>query len=112
MRAVLAPGDTAVEVAEATVPAIGATSLAAFLATLGFAFFWVDFFLPAFFADFLNDFLLLFFFAALFFFFFFAAFLAFLFFAMTGLRQELMEQRTEPARRARAIQPPRRTPEN
>ena len=82
MRAVLAPGDTAAAVAEATVPAIGATGLvAAFLATLGFAF-RVDFFLSAFFADFFNDFLLAFFFDALFFFFFFAAFLAFLFFAM------------------------------
>jgi hypothetical protein len=79
-----------VEVAEATIPAIGATSLvAAFLATLGFAFLRVDFFLPAFFADFFNDFLLAFFLPALFFFFFFAAFLAFLFFAMTDLHQEL-----------------------
>jgi hypothetical protein len=69
-------------VAEATAPAIGATGLAAFLATLGFAFLRVDFFLPAFLAGPFNDFLLASFLAALFFFFFFAAFLAFLFFAM------------------------------
>src|SRR5713226_2886644 len=98
-RAVLAPGVAAVDGAGATVPAVGAAGFAAaFLAAffLGFAFFRADFFLAAFFfAGFFNDFL--FAFAALFFFFFFAAFLPFLFLAMTDLRQELMKQRTESA---------------
>jgi hypothetical protein len=99
-RAVLAPGVAAVDGAGATVPASGAAGFVAALAAflLGFAFFRADFFPAAlFFAGFFNDLFLAF--DALFFFFFFAAFLAFLFFAMTNLRQELMEQHTEPARR-------------
>jgi len=58
-----------VEVAETTVPAIGATGLvAAFLATFfpGFALLRVSFLLSALFADFFNDFLLAFFFPAFF----------------------------------------------
>ena len=111
LRAVLVPGDTAGAVAEATAPATGVTGLAAFLVTLGFAFLWVDFFLPAFLADLFNDFLLAFFVAALLFFFFFAAFLAFLFFAIADLRQELMEQRTEPARKDASYSTSRDSPE-
>ncbi|TMH23905.1 MAG: hypothetical protein E6H61_04950 [Betaproteobacteria bacterium] len=52
--------------------------------------------MAAFFAGFLNDFLLPFFRAAFLFFFFFAAFLPLLFFAMTGLHQELWNKRTRP----------------
>jgi hypothetical protein len=54
---------------------------------------------------------LAFFFAALFFFFFFAAFLAFLFFAMAGLRQELMELRSEPAHGGAGYSTSRESPE-
>src|SRR5467141_1332348 len=44
----------------------------------------------------------------IYFFFFFAAFLAFLFFAITSLRQKLKKQSTAPVQLLRAIQPPGR----
>ncbi|TMH50302.1 MAG: hypothetical protein E6H62_14735, partial [Betaproteobacteria bacterium] len=95
------PSVAAAEGAAAADPAIAAAGVAAFLAALplGLAFFRADFFLAAFFAGFLNDFLLPFFRAAFLFFFFFAAFLPLLFFAMTEPPSRVVKQRTRPLER-------------
>jgi hypothetical protein len=85
-------------------PAVVAAGFAeAFLAVFRFAFF-----LAAFLAGFFSDFLFAFLPAALLFFFFFAAFLPFLFLAIVASVEGC--RTSEPGNRARAIQPPGRSP--